>query len=102
VPRGRRGGRPEAVISILGAHPVSSGGASGGGPCVGVPGFLGSASAVHLVAGTAPVDAEDLDFLAGMGTNVIIRRDSWLTLRSRVDIASTISTGVARRGLDAA
>ena len=58
----------EAVLSVLGVDQCLVAGGSGGGAyALACGALLGSASAVLLVAGVAPFDAEGLDFLAGMG-----------------------------------
>jgi pimeloyl-ACP methyl ester carboxylesterase len=58
----------EAVLGLLGADRCLVAGGSGGGAyALACGALLGSASAVLLVAGVAPFDAEGLDFLAGMG-----------------------------------
>jgi pimeloyl-ACP methyl ester carboxylesterase len=58
----------KAVLASIGAERCVVGGWSGGGPhALACAASLDEATAVLLIAGVAPYDAEGLDWLAGMG-----------------------------------
>jgi pimeloyl-ACP methyl ester carboxylesterase len=63
----------EALLAALGADRCVTMGWSGGGPhSLACGARLGAAAAVLVVAGSAPYDAEGLDWMAGMGEQNVV------------------------------
>jgi pimeloyl-ACP methyl ester carboxylesterase len=63
----------EAVLGALGAERCLTMGWSGGGPhALACGARLPAAAAVLVVAGVAPYDADDLDWMAGMGEDNVV------------------------------